>query len=190
MIDILRYEKGSSSEWLHNWQGGYLDTNGHAQPNKYGVSTADSPTRATGTGTWEITSAAGKAVGAEVLSGDAIYLRNLYGDDGGYLDTNGHAPAPNKYECRPRPARTGPPAPGAGGYAPKRRPRQTSRCARATSSTFSTATTTGTAAFWTRVIPDPKRQVRSVHQPLQRSSRRHRHLEGNYSGLGAGGGDW
>jgi hypothetical protein len=106
MADILKYgDKVHLQNGYNNWQGGYLDTNGHAQPNKYGVSTADSPTRATGTGTWEITSATGKAAGAEVVSGDAVYLRNLYGGDGGYLDTNGHAPAPNKYEVSTSPGK-------------------------------------------------------------------------------------
>ncbi|MFD9907531.1 hypothetical protein [Streptomyces sp. NPDC059063] len=77
----------------NGWQGGYLDTNGHssAAGAKYQVSTADTPTRGKGTGTWEILSASGKASGQPVLSGDLVYLRNLYGGDGGYLDTNGHA---------------------------------------------------------------------------------------------------
>ncbi|MFE0177170.1 hypothetical protein ACFWZ2_33180 [Streptomyces sp. NPDC059002] len=77
----------------NGWQGGYLDTNGHsgAAGGKYQVSTADSPARGKGTGTWEILSASGKAVGQNVVSGDVVYLRNLYGGDGGYLDSNGHA---------------------------------------------------------------------------------------------------
>ncbi|MGI5372567.1 hypothetical protein ACQEVN_38600 [Streptomyces iakyrus] len=78
---------------FNNWAGGYLDTNGNSTDGgaKYEVSTADSPTRGEGTGTWQILSAAGKAVGANVVSGDLVYLRNLFGGDGGYLDTNGHA---------------------------------------------------------------------------------------------------
>lgn len=77
------------------WAGGYLDTNGHSSDSgaKYGVSTADSPTRAEGTGTWQILSATGKAAGANVVSGDLVYLRNLFDGDGGYLDTNGLATA-------------------------------------------------------------------------------------------------
>ncbi|MFB8766785.1 hypothetical protein VSQ78_03655 [Nocardiopsis alba] len=76
----------------NDWAGGYLDTNGHRPaPAKYGVSTADTPTRGPGTGTWEVLSAEGKADGTAVISGDVVYLRNLYQDDGGYLDTNGHA---------------------------------------------------------------------------------------------------
>ncbi|MFK4066443.1 hypothetical protein [Streptomyces sp. NPDC029674] len=77
----------------NGWQGGYLDTNGHsaAGGGKYNVATADTPTRGKGTGTWEIASASGKSSGQPVVSGDLIYLRNLYGGDGGYLDTNGHA---------------------------------------------------------------------------------------------------
>lgn len=75
------------------WQGGYLDTNGGSSDSgaKYGVSTANTPTRGPLTGTWEILSATGKAVGQPVLSGDVVYLHNLYGNDGGYLDTNGVA---------------------------------------------------------------------------------------------------
>ncbi|MFI9580578.1 hypothetical protein ACIHCQ_01730 [Streptomyces sp. NPDC052236] len=82
----------------NSWQGGYLDTNGHsaASGGKYNVSTANTPTRGKGTGTWEVISVSGKAVGQPVVSGDVIYLRNLYGGDGGYLDTNGHATADQK----------------------------------------------------------------------------------------------
>ncbi|MFE5815866.1 hypothetical protein ACFQ6S_21045 [Streptomyces sp. NPDC056479] len=81
-----------------NWGGGYLDTNGASSDAgaKYGVSTADSPTRAAGTGTWQILSATGKADGTNVVSGDLVHLRNLYGNDGGYLDTNGAASAEQK----------------------------------------------------------------------------------------------
>ncbi|MEV0444701.1 hypothetical protein AB0I46_37910 [Streptomyces spectabilis] len=77
----------------NSWQGGYLDTNNHSTASgaKYQVATADTPTRGKGTGTWEILSPTGKSTGQPVLSGEVIYLRNLYGGDGGYLDTNGHA---------------------------------------------------------------------------------------------------
>jgi hypothetical protein len=82
----------------NNWQGGYLDTNGHASNSgaKYEVSTTDTPNRGTGTGTWEILSASGKPAGTAVVTGDLIYLRNLYGGDGGYLDTNNHATTDQK----------------------------------------------------------------------------------------------
>jgi hypothetical protein len=77
----------------NDWAGGYLDTNGHAAPGGlYNVSTAPTPTRGPGTGTWEILSASGKAIGQPVQSGDQIYLRNLYAA-GSYLDTNGWAAA-------------------------------------------------------------------------------------------------
>ncbi|MEV1026609.1 hypothetical protein [Streptomyces sp. NPDC050264] len=77
----------------NSWQGGYLDTNGGSPESgaKFGVSTADSSARGKGTGTWEILSASGKSTGQTVASGDLVYLRNLYGGDGGYLDTNGGA---------------------------------------------------------------------------------------------------
>ncbi|SHI59596.1 hypothetical protein [Streptomyces sp. 3214.6] len=77
----------------NSWQGGYLDTLNHSPHAglKHEVATADSPTRAQGSGTWEILSASGKAAGQPVLSGDLVHLRNLYGGDGGYLDTANHA---------------------------------------------------------------------------------------------------
>ena len=80
------------------WQGGYLDTIHHSAAGgaKYGVETAETPTRGAGTGTWEILSPSGKAVGATVSSGDLIYLFNLYGGDGGYLDANGPADSAQK----------------------------------------------------------------------------------------------
>ncbi|MFI6687428.1 hypothetical protein [Streptomyces sp. NPDC050485] len=73
----------------NGWQGGYLDTiNNHTLAGlKHYVATANSATRAKGTGTWEIVSASGKAAGQPVLSGDLVHLRNLYAGDGGYLDT-------------------------------------------------------------------------------------------------------
>ncbi|MGW8530990.1 hypothetical protein [Nocardiopsis sp. NPDC055824] len=81
----------------NGWHGGYLDSINHRPaPAKYGVQTADTPTRGPGTGTWEILSPEGRATGANVLSGDVVWLRNLYGGDGGYLDTNGHASSTQK----------------------------------------------------------------------------------------------
>ncbi|CAM5656476.1 MULTISPECIES: hypothetical protein [Streptomyces] len=94
MANELRYGAQIHLQNGYNgWQGGYLDTNSHssASGGKYQVATADTPTRGKGTGTWEVLSATGKAAGQPVVSGDVIYLRNLYGGDGGYLDTNGHA---------------------------------------------------------------------------------------------------
>ncbi|POX42380.1 hypothetical protein C3486_05055 [Streptomyces sp. Ru73] len=94
MANELKYgDRIHLQNGYQNGQGGYLDSNGNAgyAGAKYGVSTADSPNRAKGTGTWEILSASGKASGQPVRSGDLIYLRNLYGGDGGYLDTNSAA---------------------------------------------------------------------------------------------------
>jgi hypothetical protein len=71
--------------------GGYLDTNGvSSQPGAtYGVSTNQSPnSRGPATSVWKVVSAAGKAGGSPVISGDVIYLVNQYGS-GTYLDTNG-----------------------------------------------------------------------------------------------------
>ena len=82
-----------------NWAGGYLDTNtAGCEGNKYCVSTARLPNRANlETGTWKMLSASGKANGTPVLVGDNIHLQNLYGGDGGYLDTNGAGCERNKY---------------------------------------------------------------------------------------------
>ncbi|MEU5657283.1 hypothetical protein ABZ802_16905 [Streptomyces sp. NPDC047737] len=96
MANELKYgDKIHLQNGYNGWTGGYLDTNGHSTDSggKYAVSTAESPTRGEGTGTWEILSPNGKTAGTPVVSGDVIQLRNLYGGDGGYLDTNGHATA-------------------------------------------------------------------------------------------------
>ncbi|MFE7614141.1 hypothetical protein [Streptomyces sp. NPDC057496] len=93
MAEALKYgDRIHLQNGYGSWGGGYLDTNGASSANGavYGVSTAESPTRGTGTGTWEIASAQGKTTGTPVSSGDLITLRNLYGA-GSYLDTNGHA---------------------------------------------------------------------------------------------------
>ncbi|MFF1714036.1 hypothetical protein [Streptomyces sp. NPDC058268] len=94
MADVLKYgDKVHIQNGYDGWKGGYLDTNGGSSQSGslYGVSTTDTPTRGKGTGTWEIISATGKNTGEQVLSGDVIHLRNLYANDGGYLDTNGGA---------------------------------------------------------------------------------------------------
>lgn len=101
------------------------------------MSTADSPTRGQGTGTWEILSAEGKAVGANVVSGDLVYLRNLYGGDGGYLDTNGYATTDQKngggkYNVLTSKTRTAPPVPAAGVSSSRRPAPVTSMSGRAT----------------------------------------------------------
>ncbi|MFE0756330.1 hypothetical protein ACFW16_20375 [Inquilinus sp. NPDC058860] len=82
-----------------DWNGGYLDTYDYSREAgaKHGVITSGSPTRDSGSGTWVIESVTGKANGTEVLSGEAIRLLNAYGNNGGYLDTNGHAAAPELY---------------------------------------------------------------------------------------------
>jgi hypothetical protein len=93
LVGVLKYgDKVHLQNGYANWNGGYLDACGHARvPSKYGVFTSDSKYRDGGSGTWEIVSVTGKAVGAEVLIGDAIHLRNLYAGNGGYLDVCGHA---------------------------------------------------------------------------------------------------
>ncbi|AOP47995.1 hypothetical protein ACH4Q6_35525 [Streptomyces lydicus] len=93
MANELKYgDKLALQNGYNNWAGGYLDTNStsSAAGALYKVSTAPTPTRGPGTGTWQILSTAGKATGQLVQSGDVVYLRNLYGN-GSYLDTNGGA---------------------------------------------------------------------------------------------------
>ncbi len=70
--------------------GGWLDIReAGCQGNKYCVSTATSPTRDGNSGTWMLVSASGKADGTPVANGDLVYLKNMYGGDGGYLDIRG-----------------------------------------------------------------------------------------------------
>ncbi|MFJ2272298.1 hypothetical protein ACIOHO_39620 [Streptomyces sp. NPDC087849] len=99
MANELKYgDKIHLQNGYGGFRGGYLDTNSGnpAEGAFYGVSTTGTPTRAPGTGTWEILSAADKAAGQPVLSGDLVYLRNTYGGDGGYLDTNSGPKAAQK----------------------------------------------------------------------------------------------
>jgi hypothetical protein len=82
-----------------NWNGGYLDSNGHSTDgDTYNVSTNASPHRdASGTGTWVLVSES-KAVGAAVVSGDVVHIKNMY-DAGTYLDTINNFPTlPGKYK--------------------------------------------------------------------------------------------
>jgi hypothetical protein len=79
--------------WKGGWKGGYLDTNGTSiDGDTYKVSTNESPARdASGTGTWIIICES-KHVGADVVSGDVIHLKNMYGagdgsGPGSYLDS-------------------------------------------------------------------------------------------------------
>jgi hypothetical protein len=82
-----------------NLSGGFLDTRAACPPNALCVSTATVPNRDTGSGTWWVASAEGKANGEPVMSGDKVYFKNRYplGADntppfglfGGYLDTRG-----------------------------------------------------------------------------------------------------
>ena len=73
------------------WSENYLDTRGEGcEGNLLCVSTSTNFDRVSGSGTWIISSATGKAVGDPVLSGDQVYLQNQYGaGQGGYLDTRG-----------------------------------------------------------------------------------------------------
>ncbi|MBS9426350.1 hypothetical protein [Photorhabdus caribbeanensis] len=96
---ILYGDKIHIKNNYNNGNGGYLDANGYANvpEAKYNVYTAASPNRDVGTGTWQILSASGKDIGAQVYSGDAVFLMNLYGNNGGYLNANGYAPSPELY---------------------------------------------------------------------------------------------
>ncbi len=81
-----------------NWES-YLDVCGGAPncSNLYNVSMSPSPDRVSGSGSWEIISASGEAVGSPVLVGDSVHLLNKYGP-GSYLDTCGYTSCGgNKY---------------------------------------------------------------------------------------------
>lgn len=98
--DSLKYgDRVHLLNGYNDWNGGYLDTYDYSKESgaKHGVITSGSPTRDGTSGTWVIESVTGKANGSEVLSGDTIRLLNAYGNNGGYLDTNGHAAAPELY---------------------------------------------------------------------------------------------
>ncbi|MBX7053790.1 MAG: transcriptional regulator [Pyrinomonadaceae bacterium] len=63
------------------------------------VSTHNDPDRESGSGSWQIVSANGKADGEPLLVGDRVHLRNMY-PDGGYLDACGwteHLPVFEKF---------------------------------------------------------------------------------------------
>jgi hypothetical protein len=82
-----------------NWNGGYLDSNGHSTDgDAYNVSTNGSPHRdGSLTGTW-ILVCESKPVGADVVSGDVIHVKNLYAA-GTYLDSINNFPTlPGKYK--------------------------------------------------------------------------------------------
>ncbi|MBT3155394.1 hypothetical protein HTV45_31890 [Streptomyces sp. CHD11] len=98
MANELHYGDRIHLQNLYQGDGGYLDSNGNATAGgaKYNVYTAATPNRGEGTGTWEVVSASCAATGSPVRSGDIIYLRNLYGGNGGYLDVNGQANAAQK----------------------------------------------------------------------------------------------
>ncbi|APR74793.1 Endo-1,4-beta-xylanase [Minicystis rosea] len=76
---------------LQNRQAGsYLDTRGGGcNGNALCVSGASTPTRDGASGIWRLESAQGKRSGELVLPGERVYLKNLYGGAGGYLDTRG-----------------------------------------------------------------------------------------------------
>lgn len=98
--DVLKYgEKVHLLNGYAAWKGGYLDVYDRLKgtAGKHGVYTAESHMRHDLSGTWMIQSATGKADGTGVLSGDVIRLFSMFETGGGYLDTNGHADAPELY---------------------------------------------------------------------------------------------
>jgi hypothetical protein len=83
--DMVLIQNGYQS-----WQGGYLDVCGSGcQGNYLCVSTSTNFNRANGSGTWQILSASGKAIGQPVMAFDNIHLLNQWSGNGGYLDVNG-----------------------------------------------------------------------------------------------------
>ncbi|APR87531.1 hypothetical protein A7982_12880 [Minicystis rosea] len=80
-----------------DFSGGYLDTKGTGcEDNKLCVSTATTPSRAAGSGSWMLLSASGKPAGAPVEAGDLVYFKSLSDGDGGYLDTRKSACEDNR----------------------------------------------------------------------------------------------
>lgn len=74
----------------NQWKGGFLDTRGSGcEGNFLCVSTAAGFDRDSGSGSWQILSATGKADGEAVQANDLIHLLNQHGGNGGYLDTRG-----------------------------------------------------------------------------------------------------
>jgi hypothetical protein len=81
----------------NSWKGGYLDSNGSSTDgDTYNVSTNASKARdLSGTGTWILVCET-KRPGADVVSGDVVHLKNMYGaggdgsGPGSYLDTINH----------------------------------------------------------------------------------------------------
>ncbi len=106
MANELRYGAQIHLQNGYNgWQGGYLDTNGHAtneQKNsgaKYDVSTSQTRDRAQGTGRWRIFARTSSPADQNVRIGDVVHLWNLYGDNGGFLETNNTSALTNaKYD--------------------------------------------------------------------------------------------
>jgi hypothetical protein len=80
---------------LHNgfqdYAHGFLDTRGYGcEGNLRCVSTAPSSDRDSGSGTWIVRSADGKADGTPVLGGDLVTLENQFGPAKSFLDTRNH----------------------------------------------------------------------------------------------------
>ena len=75
-----------------NWAGGYLDVNGSGcDGNVLCVSTSTLVDRDQGSGTWVIESVNPGLNGTPVRCNDKIYLRNIYGGGGTYLDVRNNA---------------------------------------------------------------------------------------------------
>ncbi|MFF9898958.1 hypothetical protein [Streptomyces longispororuber] len=95
MANELKYgEQIHLQNGYNGWQGGYLDTNGHASDSqkaagaKYDVSTSQGRDRAAGTGRWRIFARTSDPADGTVRAGDVVHLWNTYGDNGGFLETN------------------------------------------------------------------------------------------------------
>ncbi|GAA2514653.1 hypothetical protein [Pilimelia columellifera] len=84
---------------LYSGDGGYLDTNGHADNDQkqtgglYDVNTNASKTRAPGTGSWRVFAQTSNPADRSIRIGDCVLLFNAYDGNGGFLETNGHASA-------------------------------------------------------------------------------------------------
>jgi DNA-binding winged helix-turn-helix (wHTH) protein len=85
----LRSDSTTDSSFLDAWGAVYSKREFQQVPTeKMFVSTHSDPNRNSGSGSWEIVSASGKAKGEMLAVGDRIHLRNMY-PGAGFLDTCG-----------------------------------------------------------------------------------------------------
>jgi hypothetical protein len=75
-------------------RGSYLDSINHFPNGKYKVETSLSTHRDGGSGSWQLQAQSSNPVDGKVRYQDVVQLINLYGANGGYLDTYGNSAEP------------------------------------------------------------------------------------------------